>query len=159
MPDVLANGIRLAYQRSGHGRENVRRCSRRTLHPTYFEYRYIHWRIAPQYGCRSLTAIGHMHRHSAFAPQCMIIDSDQVVAEDHATRDAVCGRFDRHNKRAGFVYQSRHRCRVRLQVELRRLFNETIELFDKATNPLVSRSPAAPGGFGRKANNQGFGRI
>jgi histidine phosphotransfer protein HptB len=44
-------------------------------------------------------------------------------------------------------------------VELRRLFSETVDLFDKATNPLVSRSPAAPGGFGRKVNNQGFGRI
>jgi histidine phosphotransfer protein HptB len=43
-------------------------------------------------------------------------------------------------------------------VDMRRLFNETVELFDKATNPLVSRSPS-PGGFGRKANNQGFGRI
>jgi HPt (histidine-containing phosphotransfer) domain-containing protein len=43
-------------------------------------------------------------------------------------------------------------------VDMRRLFNETIELFDKATNPLVTRSPT-PGGFGRKANNQGFGRI
>jgi len=43
-------------------------------------------------------------------------------------------------------------------VELRRLFNETIELFDKATNPLASRAPA-PGGFGRKVTNQGFGRI
>ena len=43
-------------------------------------------------------------------------------------------------------------------VELRRLFNETIELFDKATNPLVSRAPAS-GGFGRKVTNQGFGRI
>ena len=42
-------------------------------------------------------------------------------------------------------------------VELRKLFDQTIELFDKATNPLVSR--AAPGGFGRKVNNQGFGRI
>lgn len=42
-------------------------------------------------------------------------------------------------------------------VELRRLFNQTIELFDKATNPLMSR--AAPGGFGRKVTNQGFGRI
>jgi HPt (histidine-containing phosphotransfer) domain-containing protein len=42
-------------------------------------------------------------------------------------------------------------------VELRRLFDETIELFDKATNPLVSRS--APSGFGRKVTNQGFGRI
>jgi histidine phosphotransfer protein HptB len=40
-------------------------------------------------------------------------------------------------------------------VELRRLFNETIALFDKATNPLVTRS----GGFGRKASNQSFGRI
>ncbi len=41
-------------------------------------------------------------------------------------------------------------------VELRRLFDQTVELFDKATNPLVSRTP---GGFGRKANNQSFGRI
>jgi HPt (histidine-containing phosphotransfer) domain-containing protein len=42
-------------------------------------------------------------------------------------------------------------------VELRRLFNDTVALFDKATNPLMTR--AAPGGFGRKVNNQGFGRI
>jgi histidine phosphotransfer protein HptB len=42
-------------------------------------------------------------------------------------------------------------------VELRRLFNETVELFDGATNPLKTRSGA--GGFGRKVNNQGFGRI
>ena len=42
-------------------------------------------------------------------------------------------------------------------VQLRKLFNETVELFDKATNPLMTR--AAPGGFGRKVNNQGFGRI
>ena len=44
-------------------------------------------------------------------------------------------------------------------VELRKLFNDTVELFDKATNPLVSRAPAGPGGFGRKVNNQGFGRL
>jgi len=44
-------------------------------------------------------------------------------------------------------------------VEMRRLFNETVDLFDKATNPLMSRSPSGPGGFGRKVNNQGFGRI
>jgi HPt (histidine-containing phosphotransfer) domain-containing protein len=42
-------------------------------------------------------------------------------------------------------------------VELRRLFDETVALFDKVTNPLMTR--AAPGGFGRKVNNQGFGRI
>ena len=42
-------------------------------------------------------------------------------------------------------------------VELRRLWIRTIELFDKATNPLQSRAPA--GGFGKKAANQGFGRI
>jgi len=42
-------------------------------------------------------------------------------------------------------------------VELRKLFDETIELFDKATNPLLSRTPAS--GFGRKVTNQGFGRI
>lgn len=43
-------------------------------------------------------------------------------------------------------------------VELRHLFNETVAAFDKATNPLVSRT--GPAGFGRKApSNQGFGRI
>lgn len=42
-------------------------------------------------------------------------------------------------------------------VELRKLFSATIELFEKATNPLVSRAPAT--GFGRKVTNQGFGRI
>ena len=42
-------------------------------------------------------------------------------------------------------------------VQLRKLFEQTIELFDKATNPLVSRT--GPGGFGRKASNQSFGRI
>jgi HPt (histidine-containing phosphotransfer) domain-containing protein len=42
-------------------------------------------------------------------------------------------------------------------VQLRKLFNQTVELFDKATNPLVSRT--GPGGFGRKASNQSFGRI
>ena len=41
-------------------------------------------------------------------------------------------------------------------VEMRKLFNETVDLFDKATNPLVSRGPP---GFGRKSSNQGFGRI
>jgi len=42
-------------------------------------------------------------------------------------------------------------------VELRRLFSRTVELFDKATNPLMTRT--GPAGFGRKANNQDFGRI
>lgn len=42
-------------------------------------------------------------------------------------------------------------------VELRNLFDQTVDLFDKATNPLVSRVPAT--GFGRKVGNQGFGRI
>jgi HPt (histidine-containing phosphotransfer) domain-containing protein len=42
-------------------------------------------------------------------------------------------------------------------VELRKLFNQTIELFDKATNPLLSRQRQS--GFGRKAANQDFGRL
>ena len=42
-------------------------------------------------------------------------------------------------------------------VELRRLFQQTIDLFEKATNPLVTRSPQ--GAFGRKASNQDFGRL
>jgi HPt (histidine-containing phosphotransfer) domain-containing protein len=43
-------------------------------------------------------------------------------------------------------------------VQLRALFSQTVELFEKATNPLVQRAPAT--GFGRKGvNNQGFGRI
>jgi HPt (histidine-containing phosphotransfer) domain-containing protein len=45
-------------------------------------------------------------------------------------------------------------------VELRRLFNRTIDLFDKATNPLLQRGPNGPvGGFGRKTSNQSFGRL
>ena len=45
-------------------------------------------------------------------------------------------------------------------VELRRLFKETVDQFDKATNPLMTRAAPAAGGFGRKqVNNQGFGRI
>jgi len=42
-------------------------------------------------------------------------------------------------------------------VELRRLWNRTIDLFEKATNPLQRRSSSS--GFGRRAANQGFGRI
>jgi HPt (histidine-containing phosphotransfer) domain-containing protein len=42
-------------------------------------------------------------------------------------------------------------------VQLRKLFDQTVEQFDKATNPLMKR--AAPAGFGRKASNQDFGRI
>lgn len=42
-------------------------------------------------------------------------------------------------------------------VALRRLFRQTVEQFDKATNPLMVRAPS--GGFGRKAGNQSFGRI
>ena len=43
-------------------------------------------------------------------------------------------------------------------VELRRLFNQTVALFDQATNPLMTRA-APQGGFGRKVTNQNFGRI
>jgi HPt (histidine-containing phosphotransfer) domain-containing protein len=42
-------------------------------------------------------------------------------------------------------------------VQLRALFNQTVDLFDKETNPLKTRTP--PTGFGRKVSNQGFGRI
>ena len=42
-------------------------------------------------------------------------------------------------------------------VELRRLFQQTIDQFEKATNPLVTR--VRSGGFGRKVANQDFGRI
>jgi chemotaxis protein histidine kinase CheA len=42
-------------------------------------------------------------------------------------------------------------------VELRRLFTRTIALFDKATNPLLSRR--ATQGFGRRVSNQDFGRL
>ena len=43
-------------------------------------------------------------------------------------------------------------------VRLRRLWSETIELFDKATNPVLTRA-APQGAFGRKSSNQSFGRI
>jgi len=42
-------------------------------------------------------------------------------------------------------------------VQLRTLFDQTIALFEKETNPLVTRT--GPVGFGRKVTNQGFGRI
>ncbi len=42
-------------------------------------------------------------------------------------------------------------------VELRRMFEKTVELFDRATNPLQSRNRSA--GFGRRASNQDFGRL
>lgn len=43
-------------------------------------------------------------------------------------------------------------------VELRRLWQRTIEHFDKATNPLLTRN-APTSGFGRRVANQGFGRL
>ncbi|MDQ3074483.1 MAG: Hpt domain-containing protein [Pseudomonadota bacterium] len=43
-------------------------------------------------------------------------------------------------------------------VKLRRLWSQTLELFDKATNPLLTRASSG-GAFGRKVANQGFGRI
>lgn len=43
-------------------------------------------------------------------------------------------------------------------VELRQLFERTLTMFDKATNPLLTRAPQQ-GGFGRKVANQDFGRI
>ena len=42
-------------------------------------------------------------------------------------------------------------------VELRKLFTQTVDQFEKATNPLVTRTRNS--GFGRKASNQEFGRI
>jgi HPt (histidine-containing phosphotransfer) domain-containing protein len=44
-------------------------------------------------------------------------------------------------------------------VQLRRMFEQTVEQFDKATNPLMARNRPGSAGFGRKANNQDFGRI
>lgn len=44
-------------------------------------------------------------------------------------------------------------------VALRRMFNATIEMFDKAVNPLLTRAAPVQGGFGKKVANQGFGRI
>jgi HPt (histidine-containing phosphotransfer) domain-containing protein len=42
-------------------------------------------------------------------------------------------------------------------VKLRRLFESTVDLFEKATNPLQKRT--AQGAFGRKVANQDFGRL
>ena len=44
-------------------------------------------------------------------------------------------------------------------VELRRLWSETSELFEKATNPRLTRAAPVQGGFGKKVANQRFGRI
>lgn len=46
---------------------------------------------------------------------------------------------------------------VRDVVELKRLFQETVAQFEKATNPLVTRAPQ--GAFGRKVTSQSFGRL
>ncbi|MEO6199404.1 MAG: Hpt domain-containing protein [Sphingomicrobium sp.] len=43
-------------------------------------------------------------------------------------------------------------------VELRRLFGATMAAFDRETNPVLTRT-APSGGFGRRASNQGFGRL
>ena len=44
-------------------------------------------------------------------------------------------------------------------VELRALFNDTVALFEKATNPVLTRAPVS-GGFGRRSpSNQEFGRL
>ena len=43
-------------------------------------------------------------------------------------------------------------------VALRKLWSDTLELFDKATNPLLTRA-VPQGAFGRKVTNQGFGRL
>lgn len=48
---------------------------------------------------------------------------------------------------------------IRDVVELRKTFERTIELFDKATNPLLSRARPGQAGFGKKVANQEFGRI
>ena len=42
-------------------------------------------------------------------------------------------------------------------VELRKTFEKTVELFDQATNPLLTRTRQSA--FGRKVGNQDFGRI
>jgi HPt (histidine-containing phosphotransfer) domain-containing protein len=44
-------------------------------------------------------------------------------------------------------------------VALRKMFEQTVEMFDKATNPLLSRTRPQHGGFGRKVGTQDFGRI
>jgi HPt (histidine-containing phosphotransfer) domain-containing protein len=48
---------------------------------------------------------------------------------------------------------------IRDVVELRRTFERTVALFDKATNPLLTRARPGATGFGRKVSNQDFGRI
>jgi HPt (histidine-containing phosphotransfer) domain-containing protein len=48
---------------------------------------------------------------------------------------------------------------IRDVVELRRTFERTVEMFDKATNPLLTRARPGQAGFGRKVGNQDFGRI
>ena len=48
---------------------------------------------------------------------------------------------------------------ARFCIESRRFPDELVPQVEKATNPVLTRTPS-PGGFGRKqASNQGFGRI
>ena len=110
-------------------------------------------------GAKGLAAIEQaMHEHDTVA---LVIPAHTLMGEGRLFgADPLSMIAEKIEQTARFCIET-HRFPDELVpdvVELRRLWNRTVELFDKATNPLQSRAPAA-GGFGKKTANQGFGRI
>ena len=110
-------------------------------------------------GAKSIAAIEQaMHEHNTVA---LVIPAHTLKGESRQFgAEPLAAVAEKIEQTARFCIET-HRFPDELVpdvVELRRVWNRTIEHFDKATNPLQSRS-GGPGGFGRKAANQGFGRI
>ena len=110
-------------------------------------------------GAKSIAAIEQaMHEHNTVA---LVIPAHTLKGEARQFgEEPLAAIAEQIEQTARFCIET-HRFPDELipdVVELRRLWSKTIELFDKATNPLQSRA-GAPGGFGKKVANQGFGRI
>ena len=71
---------------------------------------------------------------------------------------ADCAELIEQSARSSIEYRSFPDELISDVVKLRGLWSQTIDLFDKATNPLLTRAGPA-GGFGRRAGNQSFGRL
>lgn len=71
---------------------------------------------------------------------------------------AECAELIEQSARMSIETHSFPNERIADVVKLRALWEQTIALFDKATNPLLSRA-APQGAFGRKSSNQSFGRL
>ncbi|HXG82256.1 MAG TPA: Hpt domain-containing protein [Sphingomicrobium sp.] len=111
-------------------------------------------------GAKSLAAIEQaMHEHNTVA---LVIPAHTIKGESRQFGAEPLAAVAEKIEQTARLCIETHRFPDELipdVVELRRLFSRTVDLFEKATNPLQSRAVAAPGGFGKKVANQGFGRI